>query len=102
MPSTSKVGAALATARRRLEGFARSPERHARYAAKVLLKYKLLEWQQLPLAQVYAWLAATPYYAMLHAAYFADQPASEWYATLVADLERSGAAACQGGLLVNQ
>ena len=96
------VGAALATARRRLEGFARSPERHARYAAKVLLKYKLLEWQQLPLAQVYAWLAATPYYAMLHAAYFADQPASEWYATLVADLERSGAAACQGGLLVNQ
>ena len=97
----SDVATALATARRRLEGFAQSPERHALYAAKVLLKYKLLEWQQHPLAQVYAWLAATPYYGLLHKAYFSDQPASDWFAALVADLERSGAALRQGDLLVN-
>ena len=95
------VDAALATARRRLEGFASNPTRHALYAAKVLLKYKLLEWQQLPLATVTAWLAATPYYGVLHQRYFADQPVADWHASLVADLERSGAAQRQGDLLVN-
>ena len=95
------VDAALATARRRLEGFASNPTRHALYAAKVLLKYKLLEWQQLPLATVTAWLAATPYYGVLHQRYFADQPVADWHASLVADLERSGAAQRQGDILVN-
>ncbi|MFG5777040.1 MBL fold metallo-hydrolase [Comamonas sp. J-3] len=95
------VAAALATARRRLDGFVRHPERHALYAAKVLLKYKLLEWQQLPLAQVYAWLAATPYYGLLHQGYFADQPFADWSAALVADLQRSGAAQLVDGVLFN-
>ena len=93
---------ALATARRRLDGFVQAPERHALYAAKVLLKYKLLEWQQLPLAQVHAWLSATPYYGMLHQRYFADQTTKQWHAALIADLERSGAALRQGDMLVNQ
>lgn len=39
------VGAALVLAQSRLQSFVQSPERHARYAAKVLIKYKLLEWQ---------------------------------------------------------
>ncbi|MEG1201889.1 MAG: MBL fold metallo-hydrolase [Comamonas sp.] len=96
------VKTALATARRRLDGFVQSPERHALYAAKVLLKYKLLEWQQLPLTQIHAWLAATPYYGMLHKNYFSGQPELVWHASLIADLERSGAAVRQGDLLVNQ
>ena len=95
------VATALATARRRLDGFVRHPERHALYAAKVLLKYKLLEWQQLPLVQVYAWLAATPYYGLLHQAHFADQSFADWCAALVADLQRSGAAQLVDGVLVN-
>jgi glyoxylase-like metal-dependent hydrolase (beta-lactamase superfamily II) len=98
----SDVGTALHTARQRLERFVQSPERHALYAAKVLLKYKLLEWQQLPLVQVQAWLAATPYYGLLHQRYFAGQDLAQWHASLVADLERSGAARREGALLVNQ
>ncbi|GAO26306.1 beta-lactamase domain-containing protein [Alicycliphilus sp. B1] len=43
------VPAAIARARRRLAGFEADPIKHARHAAKVLLKYKLLEWQQAPL-----------------------------------------------------
>ena len=95
------VDAALALARKRLDGFVQSPERHASYAAKVLLKYKLLEWQQIALADLLAWAQATPYFGMLHARHFADQAEGEWLHSLVADLVRSGAALRQGEWLHN-
>ena len=37
---------ALAAARRRLDGFVQDPAKHAAHAAKVLLKFKLLELQR--------------------------------------------------------
>ena len=86
------AGRALDVARQRLQGFVQHPQRHARYAAKVLLKYKLLEWQQLPLEQVQAWCAQTPYMGMLHAQYFDDQPWSAWLHLLLQELVGSGAA----------
>lgn len=91
-PSFSDVSTALSTARKRLQGFVQSPERHARYAAKVLLKYKLLEWQRLPLPQVQGWCLQTPYMGMLHARYFASQPITIWLEALMQELVHSGAA----------
>lgn len=91
-PMFHDAGRALAVARQRLQGFVQHPQRHARYAAKVLLKYKLLEWQQLPLEQVQAWCAQTPYMGMLHAQYFDDQPWSAWLHLLLQELVGSGAA----------
>lgn len=91
-PVFSDASTALATARRRLQHFMQQPERHARYAAKVLLKYKLLEWQQLPLTQVWAWCAQTPYMGMLHERYFAAQPLQAWLDALVQELVDSRAA----------
>ncbi|MGE4331053.1 MBL fold metallo-hydrolase [Diaphorobacter sp.] len=95
------VPAALQRARRRLAGFQADPAKHARHAAKVLLKYKLLEWQQAPLAQVHAWLGATPYFSLLHARFFADQPAPQWASQLMQELVDSGAARSDGSLLHN-
>ena len=95
------VPAALTRARRRLAGFVADPVKHARHAAKVLLKYKLLEWQQAPMAQVKAWLAATPYYASLHERWFADQSPGEWADELVRDLASSGAARLEGEMVYN-
>lgn len=95
------VPAAITRARRRLAGFEADPVRHARHAAKVLLKYKLLEWQQAPLAQVQAWLAATPYYARLHGRYFADRSAGQWMAELIQELVDGGAARREGEVLHN-
>ncbi len=92
---------ALAVARRRLDGFARDPGKHALYATKVLLKYKLLDWQHISLDDLTAWAAATPYFALLHARYFADQAQAAWLLGLVDDLVRSGAATLRGGLLHN-
>ena len=92
---------AIDGARRRLDGFARNPAKHALYAAKVLLKYKLLEWQQIALADLLAWARATPYFGMLHARHFADRDQAEWLHSLADDLVRSGAAVRQGEWLHN-
>lgn len=92
---------AIEGARRRLDGFVRNPHKHALYAAKVLLKYKLLEWQQISLADLRAWTEATPYFGMLHARHFAEQGESEWLAGLMDDLVRSGAATRRGEMLHN-
>ena len=92
---------AIDTARRRLDGFVRDPAKHALHGAKVLLKYKLLEWQHVPLADVQTWALATPYFALLHTRYFADTEFLPWLHSLVDSLVRSGAATRQGDALHN-
>jgi len=54
------VAGALQRARSRLAGFRADPARHLRHAAKVLLKYHLMEERQQPLAEVRRWLQQTP------------------------------------------
>lgn len=86
------AAAALAVARRRLEQFAAQPLRHARYAAKVLLKFKLLEAQRIARDDLRHWIAQTPYFALLHGRHFAGATFDAWIDDLVQDLIRSGAA----------
>ncbi len=92
---------ALATARRRLENFVRHPEKHARYAAKVLVKYKLLEWQRIGWEALENWVRDTPYFGLLHDRYFAEESQVYWLKRLANDLVRSGAARWDGDVLVN-
>ena len=92
---------AIEVARRRLDGFVRDPVKHALYAAKVLLKYKLLEWQQISTQDLARWTQATPYFGMLRARYFDEQTEAQWLARLADDLVRSGAANREGEMLRN-
>ena len=92
---------AIDGARRRLDGFVRNPGKHALYAAKVLLKYKLLEWQQISMTDLTNWAQATPYFGMLRHSHFGDQPEDAWLQGLADDLVRSGAALRQGEMLHN-
>lgn len=92
---------ALATARRRLDGYVQNPTKHALYAAKVLLKYKLLEWQAIEITALRQWALATPYFGQLHARYFSAQTQQAWLQSLLDDLLRSGAARLEGEMLVN-
>ena len=92
---------AIDIARRRLAGFVGDPAKHAQHAAKVLLKYKLLEWQQIPLAELQAWALATPYFSLLHRRYVAETAFLPWLHSLVESLVRSGAATRQGEVLHN-
>ena len=50
-PVFTDFESALAAARRRLDGFVQDPTRHAAHAAKVLLKFKLLELQRQRMAR---------------------------------------------------
>lgn len=95
------VELALDTAHRRLDSWVRDPIKHARYAAKVLIKYKLLEWQQISLADLQQWVKQTPYFAVVHGRYFSTESFFCWHNGLMADLERTGAAKRYGDWLYN-
>jgi glyoxylase-like metal-dependent hydrolase (beta-lactamase superfamily II) len=91
-PVFADVSDALGRARSRLAAYIADPRRHAAHAAKVLLKFKLLEIRQCPLQAFAQWAEETPYFALVHRHWFADQPLREWLFTLIAELVRSGAA----------
>ena len=113
-PVFTDVGTALGVARKRLNGFVHNPERHTRHAAKVLLKYKLLELGSTPLLALHAWARATPALALLHrqtaglvsatdalAHGMGTTDFARWVDGVLADLVRSGAAATEGGMVLN-
>ena len=95
------AAAALARARQRLDGFVSDPARHLQHAAKVLLKFKLLELQSVSLSALLAWAEATPYVAKLVEWQYAGHTLPEALDVLVQDLVRAGAATLQGQQLHN-
>ena len=97
----TEVGPALALARSKLEGFAQNPERHARYGAKVLLKFKLLEWGHITHADFSAWAMKVPYMRALHHRFGQGHSLSTWLDMMLAELARSGAVQEVDGVLHN-
>ena len=61
----SRIDLALERAASRLSSFERDPERHARHAAKVLVKFHMLEVGRTHRAELVAWMLATPILATL-------------------------------------
>jgi glyoxylase-like metal-dependent hydrolase (beta-lactamase superfamily II) len=100
-PVFSGVSAALDRARSRLEAYRASPRRHAAHAAKVLLKFKLLEFQQVQEDALLAWAGSARYFNLVHQRWFSDVPRARWFAELIDDLVRSGAAQRTGTLISN-
>jgi glyoxylase-like metal-dependent hydrolase (beta-lactamase superfamily II) len=98
----SDVADALGRAHRRLDGFIADPMRHTQHAAKVLIKFHLLEVQQVTLAELAAWMAATPYMQMTHARHFSATAFSAWCESLLAALKVSGALDIEGGIVKNR
>lgn len=96
------VAQSLEAARRRLDGFVQDPTRHAAHAARVLLKFKLLELQRLRLPEFIGWARATPYFAMVHARWFAGMSLEQWIVQLAESLVRSGAARREGEYVLNE
>jgi glyoxylase-like metal-dependent hydrolase (beta-lactamase superfamily II) len=84
------VAGALQRARSRLDAFRSDRARHTRHAAKVLLKYHLMEVREQPLAQMLAWYASAPLLRRAHAE-FGGQSVEEWAGAMFAELLQSGA-----------
>jgi len=95
------IAPALAIARQRLNGFVASPQRHLQHAAKVLLKFKLLDAQRLTKAELTLWASSTPYLQRMVAQLFADLPFEQSVGKLVQGLVLAGVATWNGDLLVN-
>lgn len=56
---------AMRRARTRLCQFVQNPAQHRKHALKVLLKFKLLEWQSILWQEVFDWYLNTPYIALI-------------------------------------
>jgi glyoxylase-like metal-dependent hydrolase (beta-lactamase superfamily II) len=95
------VAAAIARARSKLEMYQAAPEKHALYAAKVLLKFKLLEFQQVEFNAFTAWAQSSSYLNGLHQQYAKHMTFPSWMTTLCDSLIKSGAAQRTGSLISN-
>jgi glyoxylase-like metal-dependent hydrolase (beta-lactamase superfamily II) len=95
------VPQALARARKRLNSFVQHPAKHVRYAAKVMIKFKLLEVQAIEFEKLVAWARATDLLLRLHQL---DAPQSDfqtWIWQLVDELVASSAAAWDRSMIRN-
>jgi glyoxylase-like metal-dependent hydrolase (beta-lactamase superfamily II) len=97
----TEVDAAVRNARRRLESFITDPQRHMRHAAKVLLKFKLLERGEMSIVELITWAESTRYLSAVHARNFADITMSLWIEKLIDELVQIGAAVRNDGSLKN-
>lgn len=93
------VEAALARAFRRLESFEADPHRLVRHALKVVLMFKLLDCQRLPLAGMADYVARVGLYRDFNARFLGLSPEA-LASLLVDDLMRAGAVRIQDGMLV--
>jgi glyoxylase-like metal-dependent hydrolase (beta-lactamase superfamily II) len=95
------VESALDRAKSRLHQFTSSENKHSDYAAKVLLKFKLLEFQQVSLTTFIDWGCKTPYLQLLHKKYQANIAMDSWIHSLCGALEKSGACLINDQVIVN-
>ena len=93
--------ATLQKAQARLAAFVSNPVRHANHAAKVLLKFKLLELQKVHVATFHGWALSTPLLELIRSRFFAQQQTDEWIAKLIAELVAGGAARHDGDNIMN-
>jgi glyoxylase-like metal-dependent hydrolase (beta-lactamase superfamily II) len=99
-PVFEDAQAALARARSRLTHFRQHPDKHARHAIKVLIKFKLLEWQRVSIDDLTSWCQTTP----LIRNYMPTQAddCDEWMGAVLNELSRSKALRIDGPWVLNQ
>jgi glyoxylase-like metal-dependent hydrolase (beta-lactamase superfamily II) len=100
-PFTNLTGA-LKRARERLELFTRHPDKHERHAWKVLIKYKLLEWQSISVDDLTQWVGETPYLARAIPTHGAEPKAvKQWLQPLLYQLQAAGALRVENAWVYN-
>jgi glyoxylase-like metal-dependent hydrolase (beta-lactamase superfamily II) len=97
----TNVSEAIVRAKSRLAQFRAAPDKHAAYAAKVLLKFKLLEFQEIKQSNFLSWGASTEYLQLLHERYANQQSFEAWFLTLCKSLEKSNACILADGNIIN-
>jgi len=93
------VSKALGAAYSRLDYLSSDADRNARHGAKVLLKYKLLEWRSMDIDFVHQWISGTP--ALTHIAKQLNMSLTELSDWLPQSLVKANAARIEHHHLVN-
>ena len=93
------VRKSIETAKSRLDYLSSDPDRNARHGAKVLLKYKLLEWRSREMLKVKQWIAGTPVLENIRKQL--NMSTEDFQVWLVEALVKSNAAFIQKDCLVN-
>ena len=96
------VSGALARARQRLASFQTAPSKHASHAAKVLLKFKLLDWQHVSDTELGLWSQGCRYLHELHQRFYPTLDVHDWVHQCMRDLVQAGAAERDGLYWVNR
>lgn len=82
----SNVSLALAKSRQRLDYFQSNPISHANYAAKVLIKFKLMELKSCPWDDFLLWCQASPLLNTIHQRFFNADSLDTWLSHLFSSL----------------
>jgi len=94
------VRKSIETAKSRLDYLSSDTDRNARHGAKVLLKYKLLEWRRRELAEAHQWIAATP--VLENVRKQLKMSSEDFQVWLVEALVKSKVAVIENDFLINQ
>jgi len=96
-----RIREALERARSRLASFVAEPRRHASHGVKVLIKFRMLEWQSLRFDDLMSWADSMPYTQLVHSRFFPELPLRSWLESVAAELVKSGALARDGAMIYN-
>lgn len=100
-PAIWDIAKSLQISRSKLARFVNEPKLHASHAAKVLLKFHLLEWQSRPILDFKQWAKNTPLIINLHQHGFLDIPIELWLDSLIQELVAKNASRLDGAVIHN-
>lgn len=92
---------AIKRARSRLDWYMEDPVRHAVHAAKVLMKFRLLETQTESLQDFLRWVEDTRYFRLVLDRYFPQVPAHGWIRGLIESMKERGVLELEGEFVRN-
>ena len=101
-PVIHDVTESLTRAYSKLNYFVQSPLLHASHAAKVLLKFKLLELQSVALFDFKEWGVNTPLLMRIHQSFFMTTPIQDWFSELLEELINKNVAFVTDGVIYNK
>ena len=97
----SNVQDVLKVAYERLDFFQQNPIKHATHSAKVLLKFRLLEMQRIPIKDFHHWAISAPLLVNIHKEYFENLSFNAWIDELINELCNKRSACLEAGLVIN-
>jgi len=97
----SDVDIALRRARAKLAYFQQTPEKHASHAAKVLIKFKMLEFEEISIDEFAEWSRKVRYLIQLHKNHFDKFSFDEWIQKMIHELDQSAVLELKSNRLFN-